>query len=391
MGRLFIALAVMAAMAVSWPAPATAASTWTIQATALPAGAEHGSLQGVSCVTGSACTAVGFYVKHNATRTLAEAWNGTAWTVQATPSPAALNSDLGAVSCASSTRCMAVGSFQVAANDFSQPLAEYWNGSTWAIGAVPMPSGAVGSTLLGVSCAAAANCTAVGYYIMPIGHNHLNYAVAEHWDGSTWSIQATPKMARSQLSAVSCPSGTSCTAVGSYEPVPPNGSQLTLAEHWDGSTWTVESTPNPASPDASLAAVACSSPANCTAVGNNVPAVEVFQTLAERWNGSTWVIQSTPNPARTQSGSLTGLWGVSCTTASSCTAAATFGPTNFTANAAAEYWNGTAWKIQATAQPVAGKHLVAVSCVSAHVCTAVGGSFTTGTNRLLQQPLAEHE
>ncbi|HET7246665.1 MAG TPA: hypothetical protein VFJ07_17700 [Streptosporangiaceae bacterium] len=103
------------------------------------------------------------------------------------------------------------------------------------------------------------------------------------------------------------------------------------------------------------------------------------------------MIQPTPNPARTQAGSLTGLWGVSCTTASSCTAAATFGPTNFTANAAAEYWNGTIWKIQATAQPVAGKHLVAVSCVSAHVCTAVGGSFTKGTNRLLQQPLAERE
>jgi hypothetical protein len=235
---------------------------------------------------------------------------------------------------------MAVGSFQVAANDFSQPLAEHWNGRTWAIGTVPMPSGAVGSTLAGVSCASAANCTAAGYYIMPIGHNHLNYAVAEHWNGSAWTVQPSP---------------------------------------------------NPANPDASLAGVACSSATSCTAVGNNAPAVGVFQTLAEGWNGSTWVIQPTPNPARTQSGSLTGLWGASCTTASSGTAAATFGPTNFTSNATAEYWNGTAWTIQATAPPVARKHLVAVSCVSAHVCTAVGGSFTKGTNRLLQQPLAEHE
>jgi len=84
-------------------------------------------------------------------------------------------------------------------------------------------------------------------------------------------------------------------------------------------------------------------------------------------------------------------WGFPAPRPSSCTAAGTFGPTNFTANAAAEYWNGTVWRIQATAQPVAGKHLVAVSCVSAHVCTAVGGSFTKRTNRLLQQPLAEHE
>jgi hypothetical protein len=44
-----------------------------------------------------------------------------------------------------------------------------------------------------------------------------------------------------------------------------------------------------------------------------------------------------------------------------------------------------------TAQPAAAKHLVAVSCVSAHVCIAVGGSFTKGTLRNLQLPLAEHE
>ena len=49
--RLFTALAAIAAMAVSLPVPAAAASTWTIQATALPAGAERGSLQGVSCIT----------------------------------------------------------------------------------------------------------------------------------------------------------------------------------------------------------------------------------------------------------------------------------------------------------------------------------------------------
>jgi hypothetical protein len=133
------------------------------------------------------------------------------------------------------------------------------------------------------------------------------------------------------------------------------------------------------------------------------------QPLAEHWTGGTWTIEpalrqpvhtlerqhlddpACPNPATPQSGFLTGLWGVSCPAASSCTAAATFAPTNFTASAAAEYWNGTAWKIQATAQPTAGKHLVAVSCVSAHICTAVGGTFTKGTVRKLQLPLAERE
>jgi hypothetical protein len=286
---------------------------------------------------------------------------------------------------------MAVGFFQVAGNDPLQPLAERWTGSAWTIEPAPTPTGALGGELLGVSCASAASCTATGYYIEAIGSNHLNYALAEHWNGRTWSVQAGPMLPRSQLFAVSCTSETSCTAVGRHEPVPPDGSQRTLAEHWNGSTWTVQPTPNPANPQANLAAVACSSPANCTAVGNNLPAVAVFQTLAEHWDGSTWAIQPTPNPAGVQSGSLTGLWGVSCPTASSCTAAATFAPTNFRANAAAEYWNGTTWRIQPTAQPAAGQHLVAVSCVSAHVCTAVGGIVTQGTNRKLQLPLAERE
>ncbi|HEV2451668.1 MAG TPA: hypothetical protein VGS62_07060 [Streptosporangiaceae bacterium] len=385
------AMTAMAAIAVGWPGPASAASTWTTQTTALPAGATRGALQGVSCLTASRCTAVGFYVKHNATRSLAESWDGTAWTVQAAPSPAALNSSLNAVSCATSTSCMAVGYFQVAANDVVQPLAEHWNGSTWTIPPVSVPAGALGGGLLGVSCTSDTSCTATGYYVKPISNNRLVYALAERWDGSTWSIQATPSKPRSQLSGVSCTSDTSCTAVGNYEPTPPNGSQLTLAEHWNGTTWTVQPTPNPANPVASLAAIACSSAATCTAVGKSISAVGVMQTLAEHWNGSTWVTQPTPNPTATQAGSLTGLWGVSCPTASSCTAAATFAPTSFTARAAAEYWNGSSWKIQATAQPAAGKHLAAVSCVSAHVCTAVGGIFTQGTNRLLQQPLAEHD
>src|SRR5262249_14810425 len=112
------------------------------------------------------------------------------------------------------------------------------------------------------------------------------------------------------------------------------------------------------------------------------------RTLAEAWNGSTWVIQPTPNSATLQFSRLT---GVSCPTASSCTAAATFAPSHFRANAAAEYWNGTAWKVQATAQPAADKRLLAVACVSARVCTAVGGIFPKGTLRNLQQPLAEPE
>ena len=68
----------------------------------------------------------------------------------------------------------------------------------------------------------------------------------------------------------------------------------------DGSAWTREPTPaNPPGSNVSLlAAVSCTSAASCTAVGasfyNSSPRV---RTLAERWNGSSWTIQPTARPS----------------------------------------------------------------------------------------------
>ena len=38
--------------------------------------------------------------------------------------------------------------------------------------------------------------------------------------------------------SVSCTTTTACTAVGTYQIV--NGTSVTLAEVWDGSTWSIE-------------------------------------------------------------------------------------------------------------------------------------------------------
>jgi hypothetical protein len=81
---------------------------------------------------------------------------------------------------------------------------------------------------------------------------------------------------------VSCASATACTAVGDYN----NGTTgVTLAERWNGSTWSIQPTPNPAgAPVSLLNGVSCASATACTAVGgyNNGTA---GVTLAERWNG----------------------------------------------------------------------------------------------------------
>lgn len=71
----------------------------------------------ISCISVRDCTAVGdFWYDHHhheVAKTLVEAWNGTAWKVVPSPNsatPATLNHLVG-VSCASAASCSAVGDF----------------------------------------------------------------------------------------------------------------------------------------------------------------------------------------------------------------------------------------------------------------------------------------
>jgi hypothetical protein len=67
------------------------------------------------------------------------------------------------------------------------------------------------------------------------------HALAEAWDGTSWSVQATPAIggAAAYLTDVSCTAATACTAVGG------RGSTDTLAEGWNGTRWSVQATPSP--------------------------------------------------------------------------------------------------------------------------------------------------
>src|SRR5439155_192467 len=77
-------------------------------------------------------------------------------------------------------------------------------------------------------------------------------------------------------------------------------------------------TPNPTGATVNgLYGVACPSPTQCTAVGSYKNSANMTVTTAQQWNGSSWAIQSTPNPA----GALgSALLRVACTSASACTA-----------------------------------------------------------------------
>ena len=348
-------------------------ATWTNQTTVQsPSGSTLSELSAVSCLSADDCIAVGYSEDASGTdQTLAEAWNGTAWNLQ-TPAnpPGSLDSELSGVTCPSSTKCRAVGYYQDPSGT-EETLAEVWDGSTWSIQTTPDPSGSSASGLSGVSCSSGGDCVAVGYYDDSSG---IQQALAEGWDGSTWSIQTTPVSSTgSALSGVSCGAAFGCTAVG-YQYV--SGAELPLAEVRAGSSWTVADTADPASGDWSgLAGVSCFSATVCSAVGYYYsPVTSTDMTFAEVWDGTTWTTQTPANPTNDVYSDLA---GVSCTSASGCTAVG-YGHQSSAGDDPRSPRTGTAPpgppSRPPTRRPAPTAFSSAISCVSPSDCTAVGSS-----------------
>jgi len=287
---------------------------WSVQST--PAFGNGGvtGLLGVSCVSAAWCMAVGGYdpVGSNVPSTLAEMWDGSDWVIVPSPSPGpgGPDAELDSVSCVSASACMAIGD----SNDGSfAGLAEQWDGSSWSVVPVPEPAGTSFARLFGVSCTAAGDCTAVGVVNVP----GETLPLMERWDGSAWSIEsaAVPSGTNeSSLKSVSCVAASACTAAG-LETVSGDAS-LTLVEAWDGSAWSIEPTPNPGTADDGFGGVSCASGSVCTAVGAPASGSTPEVTLAEGWDGTAWSAQSTPAPSNATSD----LFATSCLAASWCQA-----------------------------------------------------------------------
>jgi hypothetical protein len=348
-----------------------------------PAGAApapvQGTLNSVSCTATTACVAVGSYVNAGNTVTLAERWNGTAWTKQATPNPAGgTEIALNGVSCTSVTNCLAVGSYFD--DSGIAPLAELWNGTKWTIKTVPLPTGGRGGGFNGVSCVAA-KCTAVGFFADSANQNE---ALAESWNGSTFTAQSVSAPAgatTNTLNAVSCSPAPSvhCEAVGWYYH---DGFFIstTLAEGWDGTAWSLQTAPVPPNAEGGSVptGISCTAPRACTAVGNAFNGGDApVPGWAQRWNGTAWSNQNLRSP---KTAIFSQPAAVSCSTPGPpCTAVGRYANgSTFLSFAAGR--TGTRWKPEKTPQPKdsTGSALGGVSCVSPTACTAVGNASNAG-------------
>ena len=119
------------------------------------------------------------------------------------------------------------------------------------------------------------------------------------------------------LNGVSCSTPTSSVAVGTSQGAT---NRQTLTESWDGTAWSVVTSPNTSSTvDNVLNNVTCTNPSFCMAVGYDDTGSSP-PSLIEIWNGRAWSIVSGPNTSVPNSDENF-LYGVSCTDPSNCVAA----------------------------------------------------------------------
>ncbi len=365
-----VAALAIATLSLADAAPA-AAPAWSIQRTATPARTSSAVLAAVACPSRMACTAVGYATSRGSARVaLAERWHGSGWSLERTAHlPGARAGLLFGVSCPSATACTAVGSV-TSRTGRTRPLAERWNGSRWTLQPIPAPADGV-SYLGGVSCPSPADCTAVGY--AGNGTGTAGVALTERWSANRWTIEGTarPSGARASfLTGLSCTGPGRCMAVGYSNEA--NGSQVLLAERWNGARRTIQPIPRlPGEVGVELAAVDCASDTSCTAAGFFTTTTGIDVMLAEHWNGARWTRQTTryPNGAR-----YVRFAGVSCASPRSCTAVGLFNDTQGSDAILIERWNGARWTIgrQPTIASASRSSLGAVSCETATTCAAVG-------------------
>ena len=136
----------------------------------------------------------------------------------------------------------------------------------WTVQPSPDTSPTLDNALPGVSCTGPASCMAVGY--ANTGAGLVYRTLIESWNGSTWSIVSSPNVptGSNYLQSVSCVYPTSCFAVGYHLD---GAIEQPLIESWNGSTWSIVPSPSTsATQNNVLTAVSCSNPACASAVGS---------------------------------------------------------------------------------------------------------------------------
>ncbi len=270
-------------------------------------------------------------------------WNGTAWS-----SPSL--SDFGFLQDVAATS--ASNAWSVGGTDWFSPatLIYHWDGSTWTRQASPNPGG--GGFLNGVAAASASDAWAVGLIGggPGAGTGPGDRTLIEHWDGTAWTQVASPTPAPAgALSRVAVVSPSDAWAVGWTGAGTTGNTFHALIEHWDGRSWNLVPVPASIGADIRLNSVTATSASNAWAVGSTTTGPDYGVIL--HWNGTTWRKVAAHSPT----GSLLGVsasspsnaWAVGQGNASS-------GGCDPKCTTIIEHWNGCMWSVVPSPNPPSG-------------------------------------
>ena len=215
----------------------------------------------------------------------------TGWNRVSSPSIGNLDNNLDAVSAGSANDVWAVGDYYLSTNStVLQNMAEHWDGTRWT--EYPLPNvGSNQNTLFGVSTLATGHAWAVGYYT---NKNYIDQTLVQQWDGTAWHVipSPSPGAQRNILSGVAANSDSDVWAVGAQ--MDAAGTWHTLAEHYDGTSWTVVPPIDAGTGGNLLFGVKAVSGTSVYAVGEESGSAFPDQALVEHWDGTRWTVLPSP-------------------------------------------------------------------------------------------------
>jgi hypothetical protein len=219
------------------------------------------------------------------------------WHVVPSPNPGAntvSNTNFTGVSATSATNAWAVG-INMTSDALLHPLIEHWDGHSWKVVKAPEPAGRQ-SELHGVDAVSPTNVWAVGVSSSLQSPNLDERTLIEHWNGTSWTIVPSPNPAvganaADVLDGVGGVGSSDLWAVG-WDVI---ANTITmLFEHFDGIAWKATPTAS-GSPTFGFAnAVNAVASNDVWAVGDDQSSAQGL-TLAAPWDGRSWSIVPTPS------------------------------------------------------------------------------------------------
>jgi hypothetical protein len=291
----------------------------------------------VSCASAGNCSAGGYYTDSSGREQafVASQVNGTWHSPIEVPGTAALNrggaAQILSVSCAAAGNCSAGGFYTVSSGDDQAFVASQVNG-TWHT-AIEVPGTAAlnrggAAFITSVSCASAGNCSAGGHYFDSSFHSQA-FVVSQV--NGTWhtaiEVPGTAALNRAGfagITSVSCAAAGNCSAGGNYKDSSGHG-QVFVASQVNGRWHTAIEVPGTAALNrggrADLTSVSCGAAGNCSAGGAYAPRFRHSEPFVVSQANGTWhTAIEVPGAAALNQSGHADVTSVSCAGAGSCSA-----------------------------------------------------------------------